>query len=163
MATGLSSITPILNRLTRKAGLEKGIASFNLGEHWEEAVGHQIAVHTHPQEIRFETLTILIDEAVWMHQLSFMKKEIIDKVNYFLKKRPIKNIHFRIAPLPPRSRASETPPVPQSTKLSHEDAAILSKELEFITDHDLKAVIQKAMRQHLTKKIRNRGSGPLTY
>lgn len=162
MARGLSSITPILNRLTRKAGLEKGIASFKLGEHWEEAVGHQIAAHTYPQEIRFDTLILLVDEAVWMHQLSFMKKEIIEKVNRFLKKHPIQNLRFRIASLPPRSRTSETPPAPQRAKLSDQDAAILSKQLESVTDHDLKEAVQRAMRRHFTKKdpIRNRGSVP---
>jgi predicted nucleic acid-binding Zn ribbon protein len=159
MKRGLSSIAPILNRLTKKAGLEKGIASFNLGEHWEEAVGHQIATHTYPTEIRFTTLVVLVDEAVWMHQLSFMKKEIIEKVNHFLKKRPIQEIRFRIGSLPPRSKPSKAPSSPKREKLSDQDAAILSQQLEFVQDHDLKLAIQKAMRRHLMKKIRNPGSG----
>jgi len=152
MASRLSSIAPILNRLTKKAGLEKGIASFHLGEHWEEAVGHQIAAHTYPQEIRHATLIILVDEAVWMHQLSFMKKEIIEKVNLFLKKRPIQNIRLRISPLPPPAKPSEIPPAPKRVKLSGQDVALLKEELEPVRDHDLKAAIQKAMRRHLTIK-----------
>lgn len=153
MVRRLSSITPILNRLTKKAGLEKGIASFKLGEHWEEAVGHQVAAHTYPQEIRFSTLIILVDEAVWMHQLSFMKKEIIDKVNYFLKSRPIQDLRFRIAPLPARSKPTQVPPAPLGkTPLSEQDLAIMKEQLTSIQDHDLKEAIHKAMQQHLTKK-----------
>ncbi|HIE65929.1 MAG: DUF721 domain-containing protein [Nitrospira sp.] len=152
MASRLSSIAPILNRLAKNAGLEKGIASFHLGEHWEEAVGPQIAAHTHPQDIRHATLIILVDEAVWMHQLSFMKKEIIEKVNHFLKKRPIQNIRFQISSLPPPSKPSSNPPAPKRAKLSDQDAAILRQQLEPVQDHDLKEAIQKAMRRHLTVK-----------
>ncbi|MFQ5950179.1 MAG: DUF721 domain-containing protein, partial [Nitrospiria bacterium] len=128
---------------------EKGIASFQLGTAWEEAVGHQIAAHTHPLEIRFDTLTLLVDEAVWMHQLSFMKKEIIEKVNRFLGKRAIRVLRFRISPLPPRPDPPEDRPVSLTAELAAPEAALLNEQVAAVTDDDLKKAIHRAMRRHL--------------
>jgi len=154
-------MTPVLKGLAKRFGLEKGIASFQLGTRWEEVVGHQIAAHTHPLEIRFDTLSLLVDEAVWMHQLSFMKKEIIDKVNRFLGKHTIRILRFRIGPLPPRPTPSEDLAISMTAALTASEAALLNEEVATVTDDDLKKAIQRAMRRHLGRRngVRSRASG----
>ncbi|WDT78181.1 MAG: DUF721 domain-containing protein [Candidatus Manganitrophus sp.] len=111
MSKGFSptSISPILKGIIKDFGLEKGISGALLQIRWKEIVGPQIASHTYPAEIRFDTLHLTVDSAVWMHQLSFLRKEIIEKCNRLLGKESIRKIQLRTGPLPPPSNHPKRP------------------------------------------------------
>jgi len=67
-----------------------------LFRYWEEIVGKQIAMHATPCIIKNGTLIIEVDSPTWRHQLNFMKKTIVDKINASLQSRVIRDIHFNI-------------------------------------------------------------------
>lgn len=146
-----TSISPILKGIIKEFGLEKGIAGALLQIRWREIVGPQIASHTYPAEIRFDTLHLLVDSAVWMHQLSFLKKEIIEKCNRLLGKESIRKIQLRTGSLPP---PIELPPeVPSSKReCTAEETAFIEEQIASIPDTELKAVIRGALRQHLLQR-----------
>lgn len=134
--------------LARSLGLERGLAQAFLEARWKEVVGPQIASHTHPLEIRFDTLVLLVDKPVWMHELSFLKREIIEKANAHLGKVWIRNIHLKIGPIPVSSK-----PVPERQRspvaLGKGEMACLNRHLSAISDPGLKEVIDRAIRRHL--------------
>jgi hypothetical protein len=146
-----SSISPVIKGLAQNFGWEKGIASAMLERRWSEIVGEAIAFHTHPEEIRFDTLTILVDSAVWMHELSFLKKALIEKVNRLLGKAGVRNIHFKMGLLPAKSFSSQKVLSPPG-EIGEQEAALLSELVLPISDDDLKKAIQKAIRRHLQIK-----------
>lgn len=146
-----SSISPVIKNLAQSFGWEKAIAAALLEARWNEVVGEPIASHTRPDEIRFDTLHILVDSAVWLHELSFLKKALIEKVNRFLGKNGIRNIHFKIGPLPPREVSPQNLPA-LPAELGEEEAALLNQLLSSVSDEDLKRAIQKALRKHLQAK-----------
>lgn len=151
MLKTFSSISPVLKGLAQTFGWEKGIASAMLETRWNEIVGDAIASHTHPEEIRFDTLTILVDSAVWMHELSFLKKALIEKVNRLLGKNGIRKIQFKIGPVAPRpAPTQESRSLPG--EMGEEEAALLNQLLLPVSDDDLKKTIQRAIRKHLLIK-----------
>lgn len=48
---------------------------------WRQAVGNKIAAQAQPQKFYKGNLTIVVTTSVWLQQLSFMKREIIDRMN----------------------------------------------------------------------------------
>ncbi|MBW2489872.1 MAG: DUF721 domain-containing protein [Deltaproteobacteria bacterium] len=66
---------------------------------WESAVGNVIAKNTKPEAFRGKLLLVLVNSAPWMHQLQFLKKDIISKVNQALGKELVQDIKFKIGPV----------------------------------------------------------------
>ncbi|MBI3804033.1 MAG: DUF721 domain-containing protein [Nitrospirae bacterium] len=152
-----SAISPIVKGIVKNFGLERGIASLLLQVNWKEVVGPQIAAHTYPTEIRFTTLHLLVDSAVWMQELSFMKKEIIEKSNRLLEKQSIRDLHLRVGALPSplvTPLAAGAAPVRDCTA---EEAAWIEEQLQAIADPALKESVRCALRRHLIKEM-----GPVT-
>lgn len=145
-----TSISPILNGLAKELGLEKGIASALLQMRWKEIVGPQIASHTYPAEIRFDTLQLRVDSAVWMHQLSFLKREIIEKCNRLLGNESIRKLQLRTGPLPAAVASSEETAAPQGT-CTAEETAFIEQQLLLVPDAELKEVVRRALQRHLLK------------
>ncbi len=152
MLKAFSSISPVLQGLAQSFGWEKGIASGVLEARWNEVVGEAIASHTHPEEIRFDTLTIRVDSAVWLHELSFLKKTLIEKINRILGKTGIRNIHFKIGLLPPKPAPFPVGSRSLQGEIGAEETALLNQLLLPVLDDDLKKAIQKAIRKHLLIK-----------
>lgn len=151
MFKAFSSISPVLKNLAQSFGWEKGIAVALLESRWTEAVGEAIAAHTHPDEIRFDTLQIRVDSAVWMHELSFLKKALIEKVNRFLGKNGIRNVQFKIGAIPTKTAPRQNLPSPQGEP-GEEEAALLHQLLSPVSDEELRKTIRKALRKHLQAK-----------
>jgi predicted nucleic acid-binding Zn ribbon protein len=48
-----------------------------IADHWEEAVGAEIAQHSRPLSIRGEVLEVAVDSSVWCQQLQLRTPEIL--------------------------------------------------------------------------------------
>ena len=66
---------------------------------WENAVGDVIAKNTKPEAFKGKLLLVLVSSPPWMHQLQFLKKDIINKVNQTLGKELVQDIKFKIGPV----------------------------------------------------------------
>jgi predicted nucleic acid-binding Zn ribbon protein len=63
---------------------------------WQDTVGEEVARHTTPTFLRSANLTVEVDNAVWMAELSrFHSKRIVDAVNVSFEKEVIRSITFR--------------------------------------------------------------------
>jgi len=145
----MESLGSVLEGLLRETGIQKELTLYRLIEHWQAVVGPQIASHTAPQTLRFHTLTLGVDSAPWMNQLLFFKKEMIEKTNRFLGKPLLKEICFRMMPIPPaKKKSSEQKPSNQHPPLEPEQAATLSKGIDAIHDAALGKTIQEALARY---------------
>jgi len=66
---------------------------------WESAVGEVIAKNTKPEAFKGKLLLVHVNSPPWMHQLQFLKKDIINKVNQALGKELVQDIKFKIGPV----------------------------------------------------------------
>lgn len=63
---------------------------------WKSAVGDVIAKNTKPEAFKGKLLLVRVNNHPWMHQLQFMKKDIINNVNRALGKELVQDIKFKI-------------------------------------------------------------------
>lgn len=71
----------------------------NVFDLWPQAVGEAIAGNTQPAGIKNRLLVVNVNSSVWIHELRFLKADIIKKINAALGKTALEDIRLRIGPL----------------------------------------------------------------
>jgi predicted nucleic acid-binding Zn ribbon protein len=66
---------------------------------WDEVVGIAIAENAQPAAFKGKLLLVNVISSTWIHQLQFLKKDIIEKLNLALGQNLIEDIKFKIGPL----------------------------------------------------------------
>lgn len=89
----------ILPDVIRNCRRENDTAMTAVWDIWERAVGGAVADNTRPAAFKGRLLLVHVSSSVWVHQLQFMKTELIDKVNAACGKRLVDDMTFKIGPL----------------------------------------------------------------
>ncbi len=63
---------------------------------WDEVVGRTIAANAQPAAFKGDLLLVHVTNPTWIHQLQFLKKDIISKLNAALDKPRVTEIKFKI-------------------------------------------------------------------
>lgn len=66
---------------------------------WDDAVGEIIAANAQPAAFKKNLLLVHVSNPTWIHQLQFLKKDIIAKLNQSLGEKRIKDLKFKVGPL----------------------------------------------------------------
>jgi predicted nucleic acid-binding Zn ribbon protein len=66
---------------------------------WDEAVGEPIAQNARPAAFKGKLLIVHVSSSTWIHQLQFLKKDMITKLNAAAGKPLLADIKFKIGPL----------------------------------------------------------------
>jgi predicted nucleic acid-binding Zn ribbon protein len=66
---------------------------------WENAVGTPISDNAKPFAVKGSLLLVHVSSSAWLHQLQFLKTELLDKLNLRLKNQRVEDIKFKIGPL----------------------------------------------------------------
>jgi predicted nucleic acid-binding Zn ribbon protein len=106
----LVPLSGVLQQVLRQYGLEHKFLEHRMTEAWEEVVGKTIAAHTLPETVRFKKLILRVDSSVWMQQLTFYKKEMIQKINESFPTLKIEEIHFRVGVIDKANKTGELDP-----------------------------------------------------
>ena len=66
---------------------------------WDEAAGETIASNARPAAFKGKLLIVHVVSATWIHQLQFLKNDLMAKLNDALEKPLVEEIKFKIGPL----------------------------------------------------------------
>lgn len=94
MATQLKDI---LKKLTSSnSPLSRVFKNCDLLSLWSEIVGEKIAGHTEAIKIRGKILYVSVDGSAWAQELSYLKEEIMRKINAKAGETAIEEIRFKV-------------------------------------------------------------------
>ncbi|MDD5723190.1 MAG: DUF721 domain-containing protein [Syntrophales bacterium] len=123
---------------------------------WHKAVGPQISAQTAPFKFKNNTLFVNVSTPAWMQQLSFLKQEIMDKVNTEWGKKEIKNIYLAIGDIAHTPAQSADTAMDFSLRLLKErDKRIIKEQLSQVTDEELKGILKRVMTKEIIKRRMN--------
>ena len=111
----IDSVSSILEGLARRLGLESKFLENRLRRDWASIVGEPIASNTWPDQIRYKKLYLLVHNSVWLHQLTFLKPSLIQKLNGVAGMELITDVVLRVGELPDAGHVSASPETPQAT------------------------------------------------
>ena len=147
-ASFFDPVSSILTRVAHKLGLETRLLEFQLKHRWPEIAGVQIAAHTRPDQIRFKKLTLIVENSIWLQQLTFLKPTLLEKINEAAGGKIVTEITLRVGEIvqekPDQSRKPEheaAPAEPLPASLVAEAAA----HAEAVTDPELRDYLTSVM------------------
>ena len=94
-----NTFTPIgqvLDSILDQCRSETAGGILNLVHVWEKAVGPPISDNAKPFAVKGSLLLVHVSSSAWLHQLRFLKIELLEKLNHSLKNERIEDIKFKI-------------------------------------------------------------------
>ena len=90
----MEPLAGVLPRVLRQLGLEEGLLGWRAVHEWEQVVGARVAKHTRAVAFRDGVLQIEVEGSAWMHELGFLKTDLMRTINRHLGSRLVRNIRF---------------------------------------------------------------------
>jgi len=92
-------IGSLIGDVLTKYRLETDAELVQVWQIWDNIVGPVIAQNTKPAAFKGRILLVHVNSSTWIHQLQFLKKEMIAKLNDTLGKTLIEDLKFKIGPI----------------------------------------------------------------
>jgi len=67
-----------------------------LGACWPEVVGETLGAHSCPAAMKGKQLLVHVNSSVWLHEMRFLKDDLIDAANRLLDQPRVKDIKFKV-------------------------------------------------------------------
>ncbi len=93
---GPTSASKAFGSVLKRHGIAKEIREHRLLLQWEKVVGPRVANRTLPDRLDKGVLWVRVETSSWMHQLSFMKDDIIAKANELCGEEIVTGLHFHL-------------------------------------------------------------------
>ncbi|OGF14464.1 MAG: hypothetical protein A2W00_00045 [Candidatus Eisenbacteria bacterium RBG_16_71_46] len=84
----------VLARVLRDLGLERDVLGWKAVQEWPRLVGARVARHARAVAYREGTLHVEVEGSAWMHELGFLKRELIRKINQQLDSGVVRDVRF---------------------------------------------------------------------
>lgn len=92
-------IGPVLNRLLKECESTGGNQLKHIKQVWEQIVDPGTNENAQPAAINRTVLLVHVSSSPWLHQLHFLKKDILARLNAGLPSPVIEDLLFKIGPL----------------------------------------------------------------
>lgn len=100
MQSFFDSIASVLSGIARRHGMESKLLEHKLLRNWPDIAGDPIASHTRPDQIKFKKLYLVVENSVWLQHLTFLKPELIGKINAAAGSAMITDVVLRVGQVP---------------------------------------------------------------
>lgn len=139
----------LLAPLLKNLSIEEGVRLARIKKSWHTIFDKPLSLHMSPVKLSEGELLLNVDSPIWLHQLSYYKKEITGKLSAF----GIKDIRFRLGRIPPKkNRVSDGQ---DTVTLSSQESLFISHVVMNVRNEELKTAIKKAIEKSLkTSKLR---------
>jgi predicted nucleic acid-binding Zn ribbon protein len=91
----IQSLGDALRALVQSLGIEKQVEQYKVFEIWNNVVGEQVAKVAQPERIHNGVLIVSVNNAPWRSELTFKKREILEKIHLQTNSNSITDIKFR--------------------------------------------------------------------
>lgn len=149
----ITKLSITLSRVLEGQGLGGRLHEYRIFALWEKIAGPAIARHAQPISLRGGKLSLVVDSATWMHQLTMLKPVIIEKVNSLVGKGSIKDIALKTGEVAPPRQLEEPPPL--YAPLDALDCAKIESVVHDIKDEE----IRESLRRLIEKDLMHRKAG----
>ncbi len=142
----------ILPETLRKKALYLPTKDRPLIDAWNRAVGAQISSKAQPDRIKDDVLYVRVSTSVWMHELQFMKQDIIAKLNGIFGGNRVSQIRFFIGEIenPPVKRDDPAPST-GAEDLKPEERDFIAGTIIKVADTELKEAVKRAMTRSILR------------
>lgn len=117
-------------------------------QHWEQVVGSAIARRARPLRLAGGVLTVVVGSAPWMQQLSFMKTDLVARLNSCLGEERIREIVLKSGRVEEDEGTADTASEPVARSLSQREMDWIEEQIKTLDDVDLQREFRALMEDH---------------
>jgi len=103
----MQNISGVVQNFISQSGMNRKLAECEALLLWDR-VASGMVTRTQPIAISRGKMSINVTDSVALHQLTFFKKEFIDKINLMFGKRVVRDIIFRVGKVERREQDAES-------------------------------------------------------
>ena len=92
----MERVSSVVARLLRSLGLEDGLQGWRAVEEWPETVGPRLAKRTRAVEYHDGTLLVEVEGSTWMHEMGFLKRDLIQRLNARLGAPVVRDVRLTV-------------------------------------------------------------------
>lgn len=146
----------ILEKVLKNLGISGQLKLIRIMTQWERIFGPPISLITFPRDLKGKTLFVDVQDSVWLQQLTFMDKMIMDKVNQGLRSKSVEKIHFSVGIIPERIETIADPVKPlEEMTLDNKDLDEISECVSSVQDMELRKSLRRLIgKDKKLKKLR---------
>jgi len=148
----LQRLGDVLEKVLKKQAVPLPARDQELITAWRKAVGPQVAAQTFPDRLRRETLYVRVSTSVWMHQLQFMKQDILPRINVLLKAREVKTLHFSLGEIPPVPAPPGDALPEKAVRLKARDRKMIEESTARLRDPELRDIFRRVMVKEISRR-----------
>lgn len=111
MRTSTCTIGEALNSFLSRTGLARSVKEYLVMASWPKVVGEEIASRVRPASILNGVLFVVADNSAWACEISFLKRQIVQRLNELSVQGEIRDIRVEVlqkSPRPDRTKRGET-------------------------------------------------------
>jgi predicted nucleic acid-binding Zn ribbon protein len=90
----MEGLSHVLSRLMKRLGLEDELQGWRAVEDWARVVGPRVASHTRAVGFEQGVLRVEVEGSAWMHELGYLKHELIKALNRELGANRVREVRF---------------------------------------------------------------------
>jgi predicted nucleic acid-binding Zn ribbon protein len=90
----MEAVSGVVARLLRGLGLEDAMLGWRAVQEWPEIVGSRLARHTRAVEYRDGTLVVEVEGSAWMHEVSYLKRDLVQRTNSRLDANVVRDVRL---------------------------------------------------------------------
>ena len=94
----LKPLAALLPDLLQQLGLARTAEGWRAVSDWPAVAGARIAGRTRAVSFREGALTVEVEGSAWMHELGFLKRDLIRRLNRHLEAELVRDLRFYLAP-----------------------------------------------------------------
>jgi len=147
-------IGEILRKVLKKRNIPHTATDRRLLDLWKRAVGPQIAARTLPETVKRGGLYVWVSAPAWLHQLQFLKEEILLKMNELAGQEEFRRLFFSIGeiPAPPPDATDPPPGTPIPAPLRKRDREMVRESLDVVRDPELREILERVMVKEISRR-----------
>lgn len=87
-------VADILSRMVQSTVLGERLEQAKIWENWPHLIGSHLAKHCSPHSIKDGQLRVVVDGPVWMHKASYVKWDLLRRINLMAGRELVSDIFF---------------------------------------------------------------------
>jgi predicted nucleic acid-binding Zn ribbon protein len=142
----------VLDRALRDLGLDKGLKAAQIFASWSQLVGPAVAKIASPGRFRNRTLFIDVADHLWMQELQFQERELLERLNQRLGEPLVSRLFLQLTRTPVATAeqpVEEASPADVKAPLDPQQEEELARDVAGVRDPQLREVLKDFRRRLL--------------
>jgi hypothetical protein len=141
-------VDSLLRPLVRGFGIESSIRFIEIKKNWHMLFDEPLSRHMMPCKMTEGEILLNVDSPVWLQELNYFKKDIIEKLSPY----GIKEVRFKLGQVSKRTGPEVCNQSFTLNTLTPEEVSYIEKTVSQIIDEELRGTVRRTIEKAISSK-----------